>query len=446
MKSCPPTALGGRARLSRAHLALTHVLLASALVASGLMATTARAQDQSPATGKTPASTAAKAPAQRGGQSMPTSARSAHQVPPGTIVLASSAKPAQASPRDAHEQQLQAIRQALLDATLDRPTRVMSSAWIDQDGILREAAHFHSEAEVRGVRVLSYVQDGETPHAEVSAEVLPWGLRPGHAADGRCEAPPRPWRLPLLVQARADGHFSGPQQLLTQQLLESATHAWSRQLARSQRWQAQPSPRLEPNTYLRTLSGYGEDVGGWAVEITLTPLTDAGWVERAALQRTPWAPPVWRWALTLNMGLRSSLQAPIQPVVQARQVLAIDSSAGGVIGPQALRPVLEQVEQQVALWAQSLDERSQCEPVRFAVQRSVREGMVLYAGQGSGLRPGDRVLIMNPSHVPSRLLEAGSAQHLALAEVVRVGRLQTELQLLAGPPLQGQGQWVAVPL
>jgi len=379
-------------------------------------------------------------------QAQTPASRQAVKPPPGTIVLAASPKSAQPSPRDTHEQQLQAIRQALLDATMDRPTRVMASAWIDQDGVLREAAHFHSDAEVRGVRVLSYLQDGDTPRAEISAEVLPWGLRPGHAADGRCEAPPRPWRLPLLVQTRAEGSFNGWQLLSSQQVLDTAAQAWSRQLARSQRWQAQPTPQLEPSSYMRALSGYGEDVGGWAVEITLTPMTDAGWAERAAMQLTPWAPPVWRWALTLNMGLRTSLQAPIQPVVQARQILAINSTAGGVVGPEALRPVLEQVQQQVAQWARSLDERSQCEPVRFAVQRSVRDGMVLYAGHGSGLRPGDRVLIMNPSHVPSRMLEAGSAQHLALAEVVRVGRLQSELQLLAGPPLQPQGQWIAVPL
>jgi len=48
--------------------------------------------------------------------------------------------------------------------------------------------------------------------------------------------------------------------------------------------------------------------------------------------------------------------------------------------------------------------------------------------------------------VPSRLLEAGATQHLALAEVVRIGRHQSELQLLAGPALPAQGQWVALPL
>ncbi|MFN5177587.1 hypothetical protein [Limnohabitans sp.] len=372
--------------------------------------------------------------------------RNTAQDTSGTIVVTNAVRSAQTSLAEQHEQQLQAIRQALLDLTLERPTRVLASAWIDSEGALQEVAHFHSEAHVRGVRVLSYLQDGPEQKAAISAEVLPWGMRPGHAANGSCQAPPRPWRLPLLVHTRTEGVFNGWQLTASQMLLESAAQSWSQQLVRSQRWQAQASPRHEPNTYLRALSGHGEDVGGWAVELSLTPLADADWLERARLQKSPWSPALWRWALTLNMGLRSSLEGPIQPVVQARHVLTFSSEAGGTVGPQALRPVLEEVHRMVASWAQSLDERSQCEPVRFAVQRTPQQGMVLYAGQGSGLREGDRLLIMNPSHVPSRMLEAGAAQHLALAEVVRVGRLQTELQLLAGPALQTRGPWVAVPL
>ena len=47
-----------------------------------------------------------------------------------------------------HEVHLAAIRQAILNATLDRPTRVISTAWVDQQGALHESAHFHSEAKV----------------------------------------------------------------------------------------------------------------------------------------------------------------------------------------------------------------------------------------------------------------------------------------------------------
>jgi hypothetical protein len=65
---------------------------------------------------------------------------------------------------------------------------------------------------------------------------------------------------------------------------------------------------------------------------------------------------------------------------------------------------------------------------------------------GSGLRPGDRVLLLNPSQIPSQMLEPGATQHLALAQVVKVGNDQTELQQLAGPALPTQGHWMALPL
>ena len=80
------------------------------------------------------------------------------------------AQPPKASPA-AHEQQLQLIRQALLDATLDAtPTQVISSAWVDGRGALHENHEFHSRAEVRGVRVLSYLN--EVPLRTISTQFL----------------------------------------------------------------------------------------------------------------------------------------------------------------------------------------------------------------------------------------------------------------------------------
>jgi hypothetical protein len=44
------------------------------------------------------------------------------------------------------------------------------------------------------------------------------------------------------------------------------------------------------------------------------------------------------------------------------------------------------------------------------------------------------------------MLEPGVAQHLALAQVVKVGAHSTELQQLAGPALASHGAWMALPL
>ena len=72
--------------------------------------------------------------------------------------------------------------------------------------------------------------------------------------------------------------------------------------------------------------------------------------------------------------------------------------------------------------------------------------LVAHSWGRSSLRPGDRVLLVDSAHVPARMLEPGVAQHLALAQVVRVGPHRTELQQLAGPALAPHGTWMALPL
>ena len=144
------------------------------------------------------------------------------------------------TPVAAHEQQLQAIRQALLEATLETPTQVISSAWVDSQGALHESHEFHSQAEVRGVRVLSYLNDGEEPKARVSAEVLPWNWRQRPSAQNDCPAPPRTWRLPMAVVSRLDGVFSGQQKATAQALLSSAQNGWRSLLSQADRWTPAP--------------------------------------------------------------------------------------------------------------------------------------------------------------------------------------------------------------
>ena len=150
---------------------------------------------------------------------VPTAAPVSPPVALPALVSAPVTNATPAAPAQEHERQLQAIRQALLEATIDRPTRVISSAWVDGDGVLHESAHFHSQAEVQGVRVLSYIQGDEPPAAKVDAQVLPWGLRQTRAADGSCQSPPRAWRLPMTLQTRVDSGFSGAQQHASQWLL-----------------------------------------------------------------------------------------------------------------------------------------------------------------------------------------------------------------------------------
>jgi hypothetical protein len=418
------------ALLSSANHATSWLRL-SAVVLAACLATSAAAQSLNPA------ELAAKA--------MATAPVRALLQPP-----ASADQTAQARQQKEHEAQLAAIRQAILDATLERPTRVISSAWVDDKGALQEAAHFHSEAQVRGVRVLSYVQ-GDEPQTQVSAEVLPWGWKPVGAAQS-CQAPPRPWRLPLAVQALDLSGFSGPQQFASQTLLGLAQQAWTQHMQSSQRWRTHtlgptPAPEVD-NPYMRALLGQTDERSGWMAEISLQPHAPASaqprpWAERLQLSAPT---PEWRWTLHLSLGQKPSPGARLQPQWQMTQVVAV-APLELAQSPTAWAQRLQaEMQNHMRQWVAQLDKHTECEPVQFHVRRNGTPALELQAGLDSGLRPGDRVLLMNPSHVPSRMLEPGVAQHLALAQVVKVGPHRTELQQLAGPALAPNGAWMALPL
>ena len=346
-----------------------------------------------------------------------------------------------------HEAQLNAIRQAILQATLDRPTRVLSSAWIDDKGALHESAHFQSEAQVRGVRVLSYVADDKDTAPQVSAEVLPWGWRTAQSKSATCTAPPRPWRLPLVVQTRADNGFSGAQQFASQAVLSTVSQAWTQHMQSSQRWRALHKDTPPESAYLRALTGPSEGSTGWTAELVLKPHAP----EPAPDARPTWplfsqAATDWRWTLSFTLGERHTPGGPIEAHWQIEHVVSIDPLAAGQHPSAWVHQLKEPLQKQMQAWVKQLDQRSACEPIQFHVRRNAQDALQLQAGLGSGLRPGDRVLLLNPSQIPSQMLEPGATQHLALAQVVKVGPEQTELQQLAGPALPAQGHWMALPL
>jgi hypothetical protein len=360
---------------------------------------------------------------------------------------AQSAKAAQNNPQKEYDAQLAAIRQAILDATLDRPTRVVSTAWVDDKGALQESAHFHSEAQVRGVRVLSYVQ-GDEPVTQVSAEVLPWGWKPV-GADQSCKAPPRPWRLPLGVQVVMPEGFSGPQLFASQMLVGLAQQAWGQSMQASQRWRthnvAQVAPQLD-NAYMRALTGQTEERSGWMAEISLQPHAPAearSWTDRLGLN--PSAPP-FRWTLSLRLGQKLSPASRLVPQWQIEQIISVAPLALSHSPTAWAQQMQGLLQERMRQWVAQLDKQTECEPVQFHVRRQGTQSLELQAGFDSGLRPGDRVLLMDPAHVPARMLEPGLAQHLALAQVVKVGAHRTELQQLAGPALASHGAWMALPL
>lgn len=368
-------------------------------------------------------------------------------MPVRTVSTSAGTQPAAAQNRQQkrHERELQAIRQALLESTLQGPTRVMSAAWLDANGSLRELAHFNSESRVEGVRVLGYVQDEEDGEAVVSAEVLPWGWPRQDGAS--CAQAPRQWRQPLQLHSRLEAGLSGPQQWIAHTLLQGAMAQWHQKLEASPRWQAQSALRPASSAYEQALSGTGQGSGSWGLTLSLGLAPEQVWETLDPFQRYQHR---GHWAFRLNLQMHERAGNPAHTGAQAlhmSQDFWVDPQR--LVGPNArseAQALLTRLQARVDQWVDRLHAHFECEPMRYTVEHEGARKLVLQAGQGSGLRPGDRVLVIDPARIPSQMLEPAALAHLALAEVVRVSQHRTELQQLAGPDLPAASTWVALPL
>lgn len=351
------------------------------------------------------------------------------------------------------ESQLRAIREALVEAVLDKPTKVHSAAWIDDHGRLHESSHFQSDVRIRGVRVLAYTQDeAQAPRAQVQLESLPWSVRIAKAAPGeKCEPSPQAWRQPLILTTTASSGFAGPELFAVNALMGQIQAGWKDWIQQSDRW-VMDTPRPIPrDTYHQAWLGQEPDAFGWQMHITLAPGSGARDADSSSVMA--WVRDRFdggenkTWALHVVFGQKAGSDAPLLVHWEKHFRLRVDASEISQ-QPQrwARQAGLKVVPEMVQLFA-SKHEGKSCDPVQFSVARGQGAQWLVQAGSGSGLKVGDRLLLVNSSKVPGRILEPGTTQHMGIAEVIRIGRRQTELRPLAGQIPPGHtGDWIALPL
>lgn len=373
---------------------------------------------------------------------------------PGAPGAAGAGNAVNAATQASYERQLEAIREAMLQATTQQaPTRVVSTAWVDDKGALRELSHFQSEAHVRGVRIARYVdeqadQDDKKEATKVQVDVLPWSLR---VAQSGCQDPPRPWKLPLQVQTRMSAGFNGSQHYASNALLDMSQSLWLAQMKQSTRWRAFEARTPPATQYERYLIGPNESYQGWVAVLSLHPQVAPEAVPTTGMFFFKTANPnFWSWTLALTLTHTGKNPSPMSDTVPVRLERAVHIPLPQSLHDPAawMRSLQTVLNDTLSQWVQLLDDRLRCEPPQFAVEGTPAV-LTVQAGQGSGLRMGDRVLVVNRTEVPSRMLESGARAPMALAEVVQVGLQSSRLRHLAGPlPAGGvrEGNWVALPL
>lgn len=321
--------------------------------------------------------------------------------------------PAGVPSADDAERQLQAIRDALIEKTLSAPVRVQSFGWIDAEGRLHESTQFTSDTQVRGVRVQAYVEDpaataaAEAVRVQVDTSVLPAGLgRQPEVDPQRCIAASRRWRQALHVEAV--NTVTGPGTAGLAPVARNLSQSFLEAARESRRWVAQRRPYQPSTAYEQALVGRDVDRTDWLARIELD-------------------------------GRPGALEARVEvmPLHQPTQARHVRVPLAQVSGPH--------LDAAMTRALATLERQSACDPLWYSVTGS-GDRLQLREGVAHGLQPGDRLLLVERQHLPSRLLEPGAARALALVQVGTPAANGTPLRWLAGPRPEQAGDWVALPL
>lgn len=353
------------------------------------------------------------------------------------------------------KKRLEALQHALVSAAMEGQTRVRNAAWVDSSGRLHENTRITSDMKVRNVRVLNYLTVEDGVSAAIVAESR--GVTPD---DEVCKANQQRYRREATLDAALRIATSGAERAWWVAFLQQAQLRFGTRAEAGRKWLLSPSAPVPTSNYERQLVGFVPDVAPYQMLIEVMPAGDLG-IE-------PVRPKATR-AQQAQQALRAAkdylLDEPkkIAPVPFVLRLSVVERASQRLLWQDAVplffpeqqpsytsQPLptglLAELDNVVGRWQQRLDADFGCRPQSFNVLQKADKGWIINGGQAAGLAVGDQLLMMNREQVPARILEPDSGEHLALVEVVSVGRGRAVVRKLAGADIAARaGDWVATP-
>ncbi len=325
------------------------------------------------------------------------------------------------------EERLDAIRQSLVQRSLEGPTQVRSTQWIDGNGALRESNSFVTGMEVRGVRILAYGRDmDKQPSAsgmqmDGKTALAPTCVSP--AVDGAVWHQLN-WDVRYGAPMSAGRRFEA-QQIVQQfrQLAFSASH-------HAKSWRVSER-KLPADGYEQLLVGQGEQHVPWVLRLTVAPSIDSYVVTNI-------------YDVTWELIGRGAGQ---DPAFRGTQQISVDIPTTVGIESKPLPPVVvAQIQASLQSFQEGMEKVLSCKVPQFQVVNVYAGGSVRIAGgAASGIRVGSQMVLADRHKLPLRALEPRALERLAIAEVVSVSDYYAELKLTAGTKFPANAQWVAIP-
>lgn len=343
---------------------------------------------------------------------------------------------------------LEAVKQALVDLALGTEVTLGSAAYLDSNGGLHETSVMSTNTKVRGIRVLSYLQEAGMTTARVDASMLSDTSCPGFRAGIRREATVRV----LFDSANANPNQRAGDHYFSE-LLVLAEHSLKSALSTSQHWSVRPERRHANNYEAMTYGSSADDVP-YRFDIVFrdrTPVRDLEHYsqqlihhgKKAGYQAISWLTDVrpldatyesWP-ARALEYELRLIDRATGQPLWRETRPLRYPKVARGY----AKSPLPVDLKRQVQNATQGLiDQVSSsmhcyAQAYRLTAIADDNKHVQMNAGLIAGIKVGDQFLLTDDAKLLDRAVRPGGLEMLALAQVVSVRAHSASLRLMAGP-------------
>lgn len=341
------------------------------------------------------------------------------------------------------ESTLVAIKEALVSEAQATESKVINTSWLDAKGQLHESTMVHSSMRVRGIQVQAYLDEMQKPKVAIALDDKEGLLPECFAKDDHLK------RTVRVNPVRMQGHFGSELQPIAAEAADLSMREFSVYFEDSEYWHAK-RPLQRASAYQSIVSGLRPDPVRYELAVTVSK----GLMPRGLKpKQIPGSDPVSAFFMGTPSAFAedwihlkvqlvkmatgeliwtgtSDVRVPVRPVTYTNQAL-----------PDAMAA---QIRNDVNGWTALLDDYAMCQPVNFQIA-DLNGAVRIDGGMTSGLKAGDRLLVIDQARIPDRVLEPGALAELSLAHVVKVEGDSAVIDHAAGAPLLDATGKVALP-
>ena len=370
------------------------------------------------------------------------------------------------------EQKLESIKQGLLDLALQTDVKLGSSAYLDAEGVLHETSVMSSNADIRGIRVLTYLQEAGISTSSVDANIFSNDECPGSRSNVQRQVMiKKVTSNPLNAHnVRSGDHYKSEMLDIAQSILLSG-------MVRSADWL--PTEHINYLTkYDRYMSSRATDQANYRLDISIREKSNinlSGSTATKARQlvksgsyhsfgfgkdllmkgvgvtydvlvwgnpnlpelefNQSWPMQAWEYHVTL---IDQNSNYPLWEKVMSFYYPNVERGYNKDKLPSSVKSQLKAISDTIVREATHfVDCRTEHYPLGVIAGREGK--FKIYAGTIAGVNVGEQFLISTDANIITQALNMGGLSELGLAEVESVARHTAVLRHIAGPIPKGLG-------